>query len=255
MSDENFDRIERQLEGNSLALNAIAEVLQKMDSKLSREEGVALAKQERIAKAREKEGMVQDVANSVLAMIKAEFGRPAKGTGKTEKNADDSESQSKLPAAGTEAVQKPIVMKEYDDDDEEEEEMEKAHTPEHDDEEDGEDMEKSSLKAQIAKLQKQLSDYDEKIEKAVKEESEARLRKMGFREEKSLQAPTRIEPVMGTQSLGVDEAPYISKSNAPVNSEDVVEQLASLSFKQLRDMQEKIEAGDTNGIPRELLGE
>ena len=251
MSDENFDRIERQLEGNSLALNAIAEVLQKMDSKLSREEGVALAKQERIAKAKEKEGMVQDVANSVLAMIKAEFERPAKGTGKTEKNADDSESQSKLPAAGTEEVQKPIVMKEYDDDDEEEEEMEKAHTPEHDDEEDGEDMEKSSLKAQIAKLQKQLSDYDEKIEKAVKEESEARLRKMGFREEKSLQAPTRIEPVMGTQSLGVDEAPYIKKS---ATEGDVVDQLAQLSFSELRNMQSAIEQGNTDGVPKELLG-
>ena len=47
MAEDNFD-IQKQLEGNSLALNAIAEVLNKMDAKLSREEEIVLAKEEEI---------------------------------------------------------------------------------------------------------------------------------------------------------------------------------------------------------------
>ena len=65
MAEDNFD-IQKQLEGNSLALNAIAEVLNKMDAKLSREEEVVLAKEEEIQKAAERESLVADVSKSVF---------------------------------------------------------------------------------------------------------------------------------------------------------------------------------------------
>ena len=252
MAEDNFD-IQKQLEGNSLALNAIAEVLNKMDAKLSREEEVVLAKEEEIQKAAERESLVADVSKSVFQMIKEAMDG--------DYTANDDGEEVDAPKPGTEEVQKPIEKEHTDehmdmdlDEEDEDDDMEKGMK--YRKAEDGEDIEKSVLREQIANLEKQLEDTDSRIEKAVKAESEARLRKMGFKEETGLKAPvSRKITTMGTQSLGVDEAPYISKSNAPVNSEDVVEQLASLSFKQLRDMQEKIEAGDTNGIPRELLGE
>jgi len=253
MSDIDFDRLEKQLDGNSLALNAIAEVLAKMDTKLDREESVSLAKEERLEKRIEKESLIREVSSEVLNMIKAEFERPAKPTGKNEKNADDSEKDVTLPAAGTDEVQKPIVMKAYDEDedeDEEDEDMEKdmkyrkAHTPEHDEDEDEEDGMEKSLKKQISALQKQLNDYDSKLEKAVKSESESRLRQMGFREETSLQSPQRIN------TLGVEDNSFMKKA---VDTSDIVEQLSQLSYKELKDMQTSIEAGQTEGIPRELL--
>ena len=249
MAEDNFD-IQKQLEGNSLALNAIAEVLNKMDAKLSREEEVVLAKEEEIQKAAERESLVADVSKSVFQMSKEAMDG--------DYTANDDGEEVDAPKPGTEEVQKPIEKEhtdehmdlDLDEEEDEDDDMEKGMKYKN-----GEDIEKS-LRQQIANLEKQLEDTDSRIEKAVKAESEARLRKMGFKEETGLKAPvSRKITTMGTQSLGVDEAPYISKSNAPVNSEDVVEQLASLSFKQLRDMQEKIEAGDTNGIPRELLGE
>ena len=43
MADEIYNRIEKQLEGNSLALSAVAEILQKMDSRMTSDEEVALA--------------------------------------------------------------------------------------------------------------------------------------------------------------------------------------------------------------------
>lgn len=250
MAEDNFD-IQKQLEGNSLALNAIAEVLSKMDAKLGREEEVVLAKEQEIQKAAERESLVADVSKSVFQMIKeAMDGDYA---------ANDDGEEIDAPKPGTEEVQKPIEKEHTDEhmdmDDEEDEDDDMEKGMKYRKAENGEDIEKSVLREQIANLEKQLQDTDGRIEKAVKAESEARLRKMGFKEETGLRAPVsrKLTP-MGTQSLGVDEAPYISKSNAPVNSEDVVDQLASLSFKQLRDMQEKIEAGDTTGIPRELLG-
>lgn len=254
MSEMDFDRLEKQMEGNSLALNAIAEVLAKMDTKLDREENIHIEKEERLAKARERESIVRDVSAEVLNMIKAEFERPAKGTGKDEKNADDSEKDVKLPAPGTDEVQKPIVMKEHvpghdEDDDEDEDDMEKGMKykkayEEDEEDEDGDDMEKS-LKKQIDMLQKQLADYDSKLEKAVKAESETRLRQMGFREETALQSPQRVT------SLGVDENTFIKKSET---SDDIIDQLAQLSYKELKDMQTAVEAGQTEGIPQELLG-
>ena len=82
------------------------------------------------------------------------------------------------------------------------------------------------------------------MQKAVQEESEQRLRKMGFREELGLQAPQQISP------LGVDGTTPIVKGNDTL---DTVDQLAGMSYKELRNLQAQIEMGNTDGVPRELL--
>jgi len=68
---------------------------------------------------------------------------------------------------------------------------------------------------------------------------------MGFREENGLQRPRRTET-----PLGIDGTPLVKTSN----SVDTVDQLVGLSYKQLRDLQAQIEMGNTDGVPRELLG-
>ena len=317
MADEMYNRIEKQLEGNSLALSAVAEVLQKMDARMSEQEDFAIAKQEEEEATADRQALIKEIASEVATIIKSDAGmdvsgdpRPAKSTGKTAANADDSET-AVSPTDNIEDQQATIqamqknhhgeegedtekgygYMKDNDvkealktineaykdemrgdmdkaeDDSDEmekgwllpaavgwaaakfaaEDEEEKAEDTD-DVEEKDEDMEveeEKSMQKQIQALQKQVSEYELNMKKSIQIESEDRLRKMGFKEENGLQAPQRID------SLGVDGTDVIQKGNADV---ETIDQLAGLSYKELRDMQTNIEAGKTDGIPRELLG-
>ena len=305
MADEMYNRIEKQLEGNSLALSAVAEVLQKMDARMSEQEDFAIAKQEEEEASADRQALIKEIASEVATIIKSDAGmdvsgdpRPAKSTGKTAANADDSET-AVSPTANIEDQQATIQAMQKGEHEEDEvedaekgmyvkqedvdkikealangegaKEMEKtlAHLlggalagsvgqqllsdADMDDETDAEEKkdedmeveEEKSMQKQIRALQKQVSEYELNMKKSIQIESEDRLRKMGFKEENGLQAPQRID------SLGVDGTDVIQKGNVDV---DTVDQLAGLSYKELRDMQTNIEAGKTDGIPRELLG-
>ena len=108
-----------------------------------------------------------------------------------------------------------------------------------DDEGDDDDDVKKLFK-QMSSLQKQIESLD--ISKSVKEESENRLRKMGFKEENGLQKP-QLNNV-----FGADETP-IKKAQ---NVNDVVDQLTNLSYKELRKMQEFKRQGLTENLPDEI---
>ena len=305
MADEMYNRIEKQLEGNSLALSAVAEVLQKMDARMSDQEDFAIAKQEEEEASADRQALIKEIASEVATIIKSDAGmdvsgdpRPAKSTGKTAANADDSET-AVSPTANIEDQQATIQAMQKGEHEEDEvedaekgmyvkqedvdkikealangegaKEMEKtlAHllggalagsvgqqllsdadmddktAAEEKKDEDMEVEEEKSMQKQIRALQKQVSEYELNMKKSIQVESEDRLRKMGFKEENGLQAPQRID------SLGVDGTDVIQKGNVDV---DTVDQLAGLSYKELRDMQTNIEAGKTDGIPRELLG-
>ena len=98
------ERIEKQMEGTNLALAAVAEVLQKMDIRLSKEEEASEYAEREDANASAKAELVKSIANEVLTVMKEgttteEKGmdvsgkeRKAKATGGTPQNADDSES-------------------------------------------------------------------------------------------------------------------------------------------------------------------
>jgi hypothetical protein len=278
------ERIEKQMEGTNLALAAVAEVLQKMDGRLLKEEE---DEEEEISKAAAEQAqanLVKSVASEVVSMLKAGEGdsyagadvsgdeRKATPTGGTPQNADDSESDAGIDSK-IEDQQNTIQAADMGDDDEDEIEkaygrgyaaamkkghddddkdgMEKAHDDESADEpveekgmdDDDDDMDK--MQKQIESLKKQLAETETNMQKAVQNESEARLRKMGFREETGLQAPKTIS------GLGVDGSTPIQKSTSV---EDTPAQLAELSYSELRRMQHQIETGDTDGVPRELLG-
>ena len=102
------------------------------------------------------------------------------------------------------------------------------------------------MKKQLEELQKQVSGYQEGIQKSTDNQVAERLERMGFREENGLAAPK----ILPDNTLGVENSSFISKDEEP---EDVVEQLSKLSFRELRTLQERVQRGDTEGIPSELL--
>ena len=270
------ERIEKQMEGTNLALAAVAEVLQKMDGRLAKEEQEEedAKREDEMQKAQSE--LVKSVAAEVVSMLKASEGdsyagadvsgdeRKASPTGGTPQSADDSESDAGI-SSKIEDQQNTIQAADMGDDDDDD--MEKGHYGDkegdkeekgmykEDDEaadepteekkgmdDDDDDMEK--MQKQIESLKKQLADSEANMQKAVQNESEARLRKMGFREETGLQAPKTVN------SLGVDDSTPIQKSAVA----DTPAQLAELSYSELRRMQHQIETGNTDGVPRELLG-
>ena len=275
MADDVLNRIEKHMEGNTLALSAVAEVLQKMDDRFVRDEDVAIAKQE----VDEGSAMLIAIASEVYGMIKADNGMDVDGTKvrsgtKMKGRGEDAESpinpttkiadqQATIQAAEEEEEEngkkKFNFDKNRDEEDEEEVEKEGDGAAEHpkeeeearkgmykgddkDKEEEDEDLE--AMAKELDALKKQIASTEANMQKAVQAESEQRLRKMGFREELGLQAPQQISP------LGVDGTTPIVKGNDTL---DTVDQLAGMSYKELRNLQAQIEMGNTDGVPRELL--
>ena len=287
MSDEILNRIEKHMEGTQLGLAALSEVLQKMDARIESEAEASyeLAKAEE--EALEKEALVRDIAKAVLIELSDQgmdvdgtdienVGKPDPTKGATATpnyigDADDSsetvtprtdisEQQASIMAEKKEdaeeekaytkmGMNKAEEEDDKDEDDEEEKAMgfpkkEKAmHEGGDEDKEDDEgddDDDVKKLFKQMSSLQKQIESLD--ISKSVKEESENRLRKMGFKEENGLQKP-QLNNV-----FGADETP-IKKAQ---NVNEVVDQLTTLSYKELRKMQELKRQGMVDGLPDEI---
>ncbi len=283
MADDVLNRIEKHMEGNTLALSAVAEVLQKMDDRFVRDEDAFIAKQEQEQEVDERSAMVKAIASEVYGMMKADNGMDVDGTKvrtgtKMRGRGEDWESpinpttkiadqQATIQAADDKddddekenGKPKFNFDKNRTDDDEDDKDVEKDGSgakeyPEEEDEtkkgmykghdDDEEDKDLEEMAKELNALKKQIATTETNMQKAVQAESEQRLRKMGFREELGLQAPQQISP------LGVDGTTPIVKGNSSV---DTVDQLAGMSYKELRNLQAQIEMGNTDGVPRELL--
>ena len=279
MADEILNRIEKHMEGTSLGLAALAEVLQKMDGRMDADDAYAIEKAEQEQAAIEHAHLVKNIAKSVLLELSDQGmdvdgtdtkvvggGDPTKGATATPNYVGDADDTSETVNVPTKIEDQQASIQAEDDDDEEEvkkamrnmakaddededEDEEKAmggkfpkmeNAMHDDDEDDDDDSEKAMLKKSIKQLQKQIEALD--ISKAVKEESETRLRKMGFKEENGLQRPQL------TNVFGADETPI--KKAQTVN--DVVDQLTNLSYKELRKMQEFKRQGMVEGLPDEI---
>ena len=283
MSNE-IEDIKKQLEGNTLAMGAVAEVLQKMDERLSKAEEEEEEKKELAMEKEAHEELVKSISAAVISNLKKEDpdnklgldtdgskGRPAKATAPGPQDTDkpvspttDIEEQQNYIQASEDSLKK----EEDGDDDEEKKAMKAAHGDDETDkmkmesddddmkkEEDGdEETDKMAHKGEhsdeMENMKKEIESLKKQLEGAVQTETEARLRKMGFREENGLQRPQVFTPDTPS-ALGTDGSTPIVKSQ---NQGDTVDQLSGLSYKQLRDIQHKIESGDTDGVPRELLG-
>lgn len=287
MSDVN-DRLEKQMEGTNLALAAVAEVLQKMDDRLSKAEEqeylveAARYEETEMHKAQaEKTELVKAIATEVLDVMKSagesKQGMPTNGEGEKKAKAsvgssgtitgggnDDAtavtiDGKTETVGQAIQAMQKQLQLikegygmakDEYpaiEDDDEEGSEEEPAEESDEEEVEEGYGFERA-----IQNLQKQINDFSRGIDGKIVSESERRLAKMGFKEETSLQRPSLIhyDDVNGNP-LGIDGTTPVVKE---ANGTDVVDQLADMSYAQLRELQFRVENGETEGIPRELLG-
>ncbi len=284
MSKE-IEDIQKQLEGNSLALGAVAEVLQKMDERLSKAEEEEEDKKVEAMEKEAHEELVKSISAAVLSNLKKEDpdnelgldtdgskGRPAKATAPGPQDTDkpvspttDIEEQQNYIQASQDSLKKEeddgedkvenMKMKAAHDDDETDKMKMESDDDDMKKEEDGEEeSEKTAHKGEdsdeMENMKKEIESLKKQLEGAVQTETEARLRKMGFREENGLQRPQVFTPDTPS-ALGTDGSTPIVKSQ---NSGDTVDQLSGLSYKQLRDIQHKIESGDTDGVPRELLG-
>ena len=258
MDNDVLTRLEKQIEGNGLALAAVAEVLQKMDSRLSKAEDEDEEEKEKIEEAAaleaasmEKAMLVKAIAKEVMGLVKNDMGespygmetdgenvRSGDSTASTEgdSNEDDSSETTDVDTDTDsvqgiiEAMQKQLstLSKEYEED--------AAISDIVDDDEEDDDEEEAGSDMQYMK---------KTMEKMIKAETEKRLQKMGFKEENSLMSPQ-------VRSLGFDGTTPLSKSTDTAGA-DTVDQLANLSYKQLRDMQFKAMNGQTDGLPREII--
>ena len=276
---ENMERIEKALEGNGLALSAVAEVLQKMDARFAKADEDEEEKRQEEEDAVEKAALVKELATAVASVLKADQGmdvdgskeRKAKTTGGSSGKADDSESAANISSKIEDQQNTIQAMKKADDDDEKENDEyvdekkaedapdDKEDVPEDEDatkamkykagdddaaKADDEAMdEMKSMQKELATLRNQLAAVEGGLEKAIQTESEDRLRKMGFREETGLVAPQ-------LSALGTDGTTPIVKS---ATGGDTVDQLTNLSYGELRNLQMRIQNGDTTGVPKELL--
>ena len=268
------ERLEKQMEGTNLALAAVAEVLSKMDSRLSKEDAVEIERIQKEQQYSEQQELVKAVATEVFNLIKEgtkteEKGmdvsgdsRSAKSTGKSSSNADDSEKGAPIGTKIEEqqkTIQAALLRKEGEDDEEDEEDVSHGYKNDEEDEEDefpveekghddeDPDDEMDEMKMQLDALKKQIAAYEANMEKAISNEAEGRLRKMGFKEERGLVAPKQTT----VDGLGVDGTSIIQKAQT---QGDTVDQLMDFSYGELRRLQQNIEMGQTDGVPRELLG-
>jgi len=282
MADEYdvVDRLEKQIEGSNLALAAVAEVLHKMDTRISKQDDYDMELAQEEEDAFEKQEIIKAVAGEVYGLIKADQGLDLDGdkvrkAGSMKKGSDDSEkavTPVKAMAdqqATIQAMQKQLnLLKEgfpWDEEDDEmvadeDEDMDEENGPKDREEEDADKAMRYSLEnaaneyPALAKMQKQINALKSAMEgsfdmqKAVQKETEGRLRKMGFREETSLTRPTVIRY---EDSMGLDGTSPIQKE---ATGGDTVDQMMQMSYQDLRRLQENIESGNTDGVPRELLG-
>jgi len=258
MADDVMEQIQKQLEGNTLGLTAVADVLQKMEARLETAEDYEYEEDLQLAEEEQYAALIKGVAQEVIAMIKAdnEVGidveeKKVGGTKLSDSNADDgSETVDNAKGTPTADAQDTIVSKmgrktlmKDDDNGKNGRDRDKDDERDEDDEDSNEIV---TMKKQLEDLQKQVAGYQEAIKKSNDTEIVQRLERMGFREENGLAAPK----IIPDETLGTEGETFISKAE---QTEDVVEQLSKLSFRELRTLQERVESGQTEGIPTELL--
>ena len=223
------DEVQQSNEGVSLALSAVAEVLSKMDERLAKQEAEEIKKAE-VAEAELQKSELAEMIKSIVSQAVAEFS-------KADEEEDDQDEEDIDD-----------IIEEIEEEEDEEEEMDKAHEDDDDEEEvdKGKYMKYKDSNSEIATLKKQIAELQSGIDEKIQKEADVRLRKLGFREETGLKAPE----VVRYDTMGVEDTTPIQKSQEPTN---VVEQLSKMSYTQLRTLQHKIQSGDTDGVPRELI--
>lgn len=224
------DEVQQSNEGVTLALSAVAEVLSKMDERLAKQEAEEIKKAE-VAEAELQKSELAEMIKSIVSQAVAEFTK----ADEEEDDQDEEDANDFIEDIKEEEEAEEEEIDKADEDDDDEEEVDK-----------GKYMKSKDSNSEIATLKKQIAELQSGIDEKIQKEADTRLRKLGFREETGLKAPE----VVRYNTMGVEDTTPIQKSEEPTN---VVEQLAKMSYTQLRTLQHKIQSGDTDGVPRELI--
>jgi len=220
-----------ETEGINLALSANAEVLTKMNSVLEK----MLSKQEEddeeedmkkatLAKADERASLVKEIMKEMEGkFVSKEADSSEKKIDPTEKPDDQQDviQASDDEDEKEEKMKKMKKMKKQDaEDDDKEEKQDEEEDKKDEEEEDKEYPEVEKLKKELDSLKKSMND-------AIKKGIDDRFRRQGWREEKGLASPKRVE-------LGVDGDPVLKKG---MDREEKITELAKLDYGTLKKME------------------
>ena len=103
-----------------------------------------------------------------------------------------------------------------------------------------------SLRKQNQKLQKQIDGVGTQFASATDKKADALMQKMGYRKEQST-APRLVTP----QTIAPADVPIVKGHE---QSADIADQLSDLSWSEVWNLRLQKMSGETDGIPKELLG-
>jgi len=211
---------ERTEDGMILALGALSEVLTQQNTflksrmeKQEKDDEEEEEKKNELQKAFERDTLVAEV----IKQIKKQ----------------DSKEKEIVVSSKPEEQQK-VIQAAENQDEYEEKEVEK--------EEDEKDAEKDKEYPEVEKLRKENAELKKGIDKKVNKAIEDRMRKMGWKEEKGLVAPKRVE-------LGAEEA-LIRKATDP---EDKIAEMAKLDYATLKRLEIQSETDDLSPEIKQFL--
>lgn len=257
MENDIAQSIEKHMEGTNLGLAALAEVLAKMDARLSEEEEDAYEAQLQLEEYSARTELVKEIAGEVFEVLKAEGAGIGIGDSKTTNKAEkgnlkggaDSDDSSKTvsPDSSTATAGRPTESPTGSSLDHgtaggsqlnttSQKEGEQPWEEEEDDDDDD--------RAKLRNLKKELDELKSSINDQVTDGVAARLNKSGFKEANTLKAPTLI-------NLGAGDQPL--QKGSVQTQEDLLDILVKMDDKEVRRLEGKVMAGDYDGVPYEIL--
>lgn len=243
-------------EGVFLALSALSETMGKLEGYFAKAEELEvqkseaeLKKAEEILKSDEQALLIKSVTDAVVESLG--LAKAGMVDGKTETSVsggaqwpmasrpDDGDGETgagETLSNPTSDAQHPIVAAhdgtEY-----------KKEYPMEEEEKDKDTEMFKSMQETIAELKKQLDGMSDGKEAEIKKSNDDLVRKLGFREERS------SAPRLAGRGITTGDV-QIAKS---ADVEDVTAALSEIPYRQLREWEEQLKKGNTEGIPTELL--
>ena len=253
MDNDIAQSIEKHMEGTNLGLAALAEVLSKMDARLSEDEEADYEEQLQLEEDTARYELVKEIAGEVFDVLKAEGAGIGVGDSKTTNKAEqgnlkggaDSDDSSKTisPDTSTATAGRPTESptgSSLDHDSPGGSQLNTTSQKEDDDEDD----ELSEEERELRNLRKELDSLKSSINDQVNDGVTARLNKSGFKEANTLKAPALID-------LGAGEQPL--QKGSITTQEDLLDVLVKMDDKEVRRLEGKVMAGDYDGVPTEIL--
>jgi hypothetical protein len=255
MDNDIAQSIEKHMEGTNLGLAVLAEVLAKMDARLSEDEEADYEEQLQLEEYSARTELVKEIAGEVFEVLKAEGAGIGVGDSKTTNKAEqgnlkggaDSDDSSKTisPDTSTATAGRPTESptgSSLDHDSPGGSQLNTTSQKEDDEDDDLTEEEKQRLALQ--RMSKELDDLKSSINDQVSDGVTARLNKSGFKEANTLKAPALID-------LGAGEQPL--QKGSIRTQEDLLDVLVKMDDKEVRRLEGKVMAGDYDGVPTEIL--